>query len=76
MMSSPIRQMNQRRLPPLPGVQQGKSGRGGRPTTEEMIITGKPVSVSHLRILHLLFNFKNIFFKYHYDKILHQSSYC
>ncbi|CAC5410938.1 PDE10 [Mytilus coruscus] len=40
MMSSPIRQMNQRRLPPLPGVQQGKSGRGGRPTTEEMIITG------------------------------------
>ncbi|XP_071150498.1 probable 3',5'-cyclic phosphodiesterase pde-5 isoform X9 [Mytilus edulis] len=41
MMSSPIRQMNQRRLPPLPGVQQGKSGRGGRPTTEEMIITGR-----------------------------------
>ncbi|XP_071150594.1 probable 3',5'-cyclic phosphodiesterase pde-5 isoform X23 [Mytilus edulis] len=48
MMSSPIRQMNQRRLPPLPGVQQGKSGRGGRPTTEEMIITDvSPELVTH-----------------------------
>lgn len=39
-MSSPIRQMNQRRLPPLPGATQGKSSRGRNTSSEEMIITG------------------------------------